>query len=40
MIKTKKMEILENMAVKNWLPWKRHSWLSRDTSVEIFPEEF
>ena len=34
------MQILENMAVKKWLPWKPQSWQSCDTSVKIFPEGF
>ena len=34
------MQKLENMAVKNWLPWKRQSWCSGDASFKIFPEDF
>ena len=34
------MQKLENTAVKNWLPWKRQRWWSRDASVKIFPEDF
>ena len=34
------MRILKNMAVNNWLPWERQTWWSRDTSVNIFLNEF
>lgn len=32
--------MLQNTAIRKWLPWQRQSWWSRGTGVKMLPEQF
>ena len=35
-----KLQILQNMAVKNRLPWKRQYWRARHINLKMLPDTF